>query len=207
MDQPTQSQPRQTAYIVKVVDILKGVFVKESGWNPSYIMIGDKQVARANIIGVIISIADAENTQTIVIDDGTGKITARSFEKKFTTVVGDAVMMVGRIRQYGSEIYIAPEIIKKIDPRWNAVWKKQALNNETAEPKTSVGQKTAEIKIDDHRKTRTESIIDKIKELDDGSGADYEAIMKFVSDEKILSNLILNGEIFEIKPGKLKVLD
>ena len=49
-----------------------------------------------------------------------------------------------------------------------------------------------------------------IKNIDDGEGADFQdvvAMAKSENAEDILKNLIKNGDIFELRPGKLKVLE
>jgi len=46
--------------------------------------------------------------------------------------------------------------------------------------------------------------------LDDGRGASFENIVeksKLDNAESLLKNLMINGEIFEITPGKYKVLE
>ncbi|MCK5854229.1 MAG: hypothetical protein KAG56_03340, partial [Sulfurovaceae bacterium] len=51
-----------------------------------------------------------------------------------------------------------------------------------------------------------EEVIKQIKILDKGDGADYEDVLNKVKDEKMIQMLLEDGEIFEIKPGKLKLL-
>ena len=52
-------------------------------------------------------------------------------------------------------------------------------------------------------------IINMIKEKDSGSGVDFEAVLSSANDkraEEIIQNLLKSGDIFELRPGKLKVL-
>jgi len=197
-------QPRQVAYIVGIKDVVDGMFVKEAGWNPNYVTIAGKHVSRVNIIGAIISIEDNDSMQNIVIDDGTGKISLKNFEDKISVNVGDVIHIVGRVRQYGNEIYLTPEIIKRsINTKWNSVWKKLALKQEpTQQPKVA---EESVVETQDS-KNRVEEILQKIRDMDGGSGADYEELIKSFSSS-VISELLTQGEIFEIKPGKLKVLD
>ena len=49
-----------------------------------------------------------------------------------------------------------------------------------------------------------------IRNLDNGSGVDYEEILKRLKEgegEKLIQNLMLQGDVFEVKPGKLKILE
>ena len=201
-----QIQARQVAYIINLKDLSNGTFVKEEGWSPNYVSISDKKVARVNFIAAIINVEQENNVQNILVDDGTGKISLRNFEAPFNVNVGDIVLIVGRVWQFGNELYIAPEIIKKnIDTKWSAVWKGLALKQDVQiVPK--IEEKVEEITITKEPKSNVNSILEKIKELDDGSGANYEEVLK-TTDEKTISSLLQQGEIFELKPGKLKVLD
>jgi len=201
-----QIQARQVAYIINLKDLSNGTFVKEEGWSPNYVSISDKKVSRVNFIAAIINVEQENNVQNMLVDDGTGKISLRNFEAPFNVTVGDIVLIIGRVRQFGNEIYITPEIIKKnIDTKWSAVWKELALKQDVqVVPK--IEEKVEEISITEEPKSNVNSILEKIKELDDGSGANYEEILK-TTDEKTISSLLQQGEIFELKPGKLKVLD
>ena len=123
-------QKRQVAHKVRVNDILKGEYVKEEGeWVPNYVRVGDKKVSRVNLVAVVVSKDDSEGSnQSLMIDDGSGRISIRSFEgNQFSgAVVGDVVVVVGRPREYGGEKYIVSEILKKVeDTGWVEVRKKE----------------------------------------------------------------------------------
>ena len=56
----------------------------------------------------------------------------------------------------------------------------------------------------------TSKILALVKEMDIGEGADIQDVISKSGNketESILKNLLQEGEIFEIKPGKLKVLE
>ena len=57
--------------------------------------------------------------------------------------------------------------------------------------------------------TLPEKVYALIKELDAGSGADFEGVVAKAGEnsEKIIKSLLMEGEIFEVSPGKLKVLE
>ena len=205
MDPPQQMQARQVAHIVNIKDILTGRFVKEDGWSPNYVIVGDTHVSRVNIIGIIISSAQEGSVQVLQIDDGTSKITLRNFEKKFEVDVGNIVLCVGRVRQYGSETYVAPEIINRsINRDWSKVWKRLSL-----QPSEEIAHvdNTREVIEAQEPSTQSDAVIARIRELDAGDGAQYENVIAAIKDEKIITRLLLQGEIFEIKPGRLKVLE
>ena len=214
-----KSQKRQVAYKVKINDILKGEYIKEEGeWSPNYITLGDKKISRANIMAVVVSKQNLENTnyQNIIIDDGSGRISIRSFDENnnFNNIeVGDIAHVIGRPRQYLNEKYIVSEILKKIENQlWVEIRKLELNGKKTTEE--NVDNNQSEVKKEEIKEEVEEDINTKIfnliKEADSGEGADTQDIIKRSNIEKaedIITKLLEQGEVFEIKPGKLKVLE
>ena len=214
-DLKKQSVKRQTAFKIRVKDILNSKYIKEDGWLPNYIEVNENKISRVNVIGTIVLKIDENN---IVLDDGSGKITMRVFENDgfFKKIdIGDVILLIGRPREFGSEKYIMPEILKKIEnPMWINVRKielrlnnKNLVTNFEGDRKEEVIQKgiIGEIKND-----TCEKIFNLIKELDKGEGIDTMEILNNINDkdaEKIINKLLENGEIFETKPGRLRVLE
>tara|TARA_Y100000310_G_scaffold337627_1_gene425201 strand:- start:288 stop:974 length:687 start_codon:yes stop_codon:yes gene_type:complete len=208
-----QQQKRQIAFKVSVNDILDGQYIKEEGWNPNHIKLkDDRDVSRINIMGVVIDKPFGENItqQNIMIDDGSANISLRLFEenKLFESVnIGDSVLVIGRPREFGTERYIVPEIIKKIeDANWIKLRKLELGSKEikVEEKKIEVYDTVEEVVEEDP------DIISLIKKLDKGDGADFNDIVEKCGKEdgeKIINNMIKMGELFEIKPGKIKVLE
>lgn len=204
---------RHIAYKVKIKDILEGDYIKDSPSEPSYILIGDKQVSRVNLLGVVVSeLINEQSYQSAMIDDGTGKILIRFFEPSPSPLkLGDTILLIGKPREYNNERYIVPEIIKKIDDhRWIEVRKLELeLQEIKRKEKETQEDKIQEEEIKEESNSTTK-IYNLIKEIDDGDGADAEEVIKrsnLEEAEKIIKNLLEEGEIFEIKPGKLKVLE
>ena len=204
-------QKRQVAHKVRIVSLLNGKFIKDE-LSAGYIRFNDLNISRVNIIAAVVYKSGPENNYTnAFVDDGTGKILLRSFENNdtFSKIdVGDVILVIGRIREFNNEKYIIPEIVKKID---NIDWvnvRKLEINNisiaETGEEKNIIPPSDAtDLGI-------YEKIYLLIKKLDNGEGAVIEEVIKnFGSDdvENKINKLLENGDIFEIKPGRLKVLE
>lgn len=203
-------QKRQVACKVWISDILNSSFMKDET-SAGYIKINDVVVSRVSLMATVVYKADQEqNLGGVMIDDGTGKILLKSFENfsPFSKVdVGDMVLAVGRIREFSSEKYIMPEILKKLnDANWMAVRKLELKDHILA------GQKEEKIdEIDESVSVNAgEQIYSLIKKFDTGDGADIDEIIKNSSlndAESIINHLLENGDIFEIKPGRVKVLE
>ncbi len=229
-----ESQKRQIAVKTRIIDLLKGKYIKEAGWMPNYILTekGEK-VSRINLIGVIVTdpIIDI-SYRSILMDDGSGRISIRAFQenKMFDNLnLGDPVFIIGRPREYNGQFYVFPEIIKKIhNKKWIEV-RKLELEQKThekvqikdAQPESINVPKEEKVeiveeKIEEGKKDTgneqdiSKKIYDIIKNLDKGDGVDYEEVITksgSVDAEKIISLLLKEGEVFEVSPGKLKILE
>ncbi len=244
---PEESQKRQVAVKLRIGDILGGQYVVEEGWNPNYVLTKDgRKASRVNLLGIVISNPTVEiNYRSVMLDDGSGNISVRSFDEAdlFQGIsLGDAVFVIGRLRQYSNEIYIMPEIVKKVENKiWIDVRKKEleklsksevgVMMDATNTPDTKTPaageaqpfQSAAEEEIvegniaeeqaeepQQKEQSPQQKIYSLIKELDKGEGALFEEILEksgLADAEKTISQLLMEGEIFELEKGKLKVLE
>ncbi len=216
-----EMQKRQVAHKIRLNDILEGRYVKEDGIKPNYVLLKNgNQVSRVNVIGTVINSQTdpATRAQTITIDDGSGKITVRSFDAAFSfqnAAPGSTVNLLGKVREFGNERYLMPEIIKPILRSWVAVRKMELELNDAKDMKRAGAKKQAEEQYADFEEeivmeNQYLQIIDLIKKSDSANGADTEEIIlkSNVEDaEKKIRTLLEEGEIYEIKPGRLKVLE
>src|SRR4030042_319255 len=171
---------RETAMICMIESILQGSFVRTEGWNPSYFLTDLGDISRVNIIGVVVS-----------------------------NEVGDLVLIIGRPRVYNEQKYLLPEIVKKINPRWGAY---RQLQLEILKKKTRAIKKESRVILNEKEKSVNyfQKIVEFVKDLDDGSGADVNEVIKRADapkGEELVQKLIEEGELFEIKPGRIKVLE
>jgi len=214
-NQPTTIQPRQIAIKTWIKPLIKGKYVIKEGWDPNYILINNQKVSRANIIGIVVQKSDSKllNYDYIVIDDGSERITIRSFEDKDLFIkynVGDIINVIGRPREFGKEIYMMPEIVKKIDNiKWLEVRKLELgeVPNIADEQKTH--QATEEIEVEEIE-TPQERLIKIIRKIDGGTGVDIQDIIQKTGKprtEEIIKDMLNQGDIFEIKPGRIKILE
>ena len=200
-------QKRQTAYKIRIKDILDSRYVKTEGFNPNYLELRSKEVSRINVIGVVVQKSGINNYKSLTIDDGTGKISSRVFEDNILLNkidIGNIVIIIGRPREFSSEKYILIEIIKKIDPSWAKVRKLELgkIGNDNNFSNNNSVEEEAIL-------SPTNEIVKLIKELDKGEGVSIEDVLSknIKGMDKIIDVLLKEGDIFEVKPGKLKVLE
>jgi hypothetical protein len=169
---------KPTAIPVWISELLSGRLTQQED-TPSTIILPDGRTAqRVRIYGVIVS------TNEIIIDDGTGSILVRSFETPINAEVGAPALVIGRPRMYEGQQYILGEIIKTIHPGWLQLRNKQ-------------------------KPAKTENPLDIVRTLDKGEGAEYDEVIKRIGakGEEIIVHLLSTGELFETKPGRLKLLE
>ena len=202
---------RETAKICSVNDLLTGEYIIQEGWLPNYMKVGDRKLSRVNIIGFVI---DKTTPFQFLLDDGTGSLTVTDFNNTPRTAklkVGDAVLVIGRPRKANEEVFLACEIANqdqlKEQPRWLKI-RKQELKNpkKVLETKEIIKEETSDIQV---TTLTSDDLLDFIKKKDDGNGCLIEDIVDYFGKEAddIIITLLSMGEIFEIKPGKLKILE
>ena len=204
-------QKRQVAYKIRISHILNGSFVKDN-ISAGYVRLNGLNVSRINLIAAVVYKPEQPSSYaSAIIDDGTGKILLRSFENinLFSKVdVGDIVLVIGKIREYNNEKYILPEILKKIG---NSKWmnlREMELKNAKNPEKEMI--KNESIAVEQAVQDNSDVVYSIIKKLDNGYGVSVDDVINNSScsnAEEIINKLLENGDIFEIKPGKLKVLE
>lgn len=204
-----EPQKRQIAFKVLIGDIIDSDFVKEEGWTPNYIKLPDgTKASRVNVIGAVIDKQDGE-FPTITIDDGSRNILVRSFDSTADLKpigIGETVLIIGRPREYNQQRYVLPEIIKPVNMKWLKV-RKTELGQQTGA--TSTVQVYDEETVEESRAEEPD-VFKVIRELDSGEGASVEEVISKIGKpeiEKAISNMIKVGEIFENKPGRVKILE
>lgn len=180
---------RFTARKVLIADLHSGTY-KQNESSVNFIELEDgSTVSRVNIVGIVVGVDDS-----LWVDDGSGSIAVRSFDNSNQDVeVGSCVLVIGRPREFEGQKYVIGEILRSVDSRWLDVRKKEISSVEKIVVREEV--------------TQSLNVVDVVRSLDEGDGADYEEVLSKVGDEDKIIHLLAVGELFETKPGRLKVLE
>ena len=219
---------RQIAYRVRIGDMLKGNMIM-NGDRFSALEVKDRKVSRVNLICAVVDRYSnpAKNYNSLTVDDGTGQIQIKGFVDTYSLLqgieIGDTIRIIGVLRFFNDEIYILPEVVKKIDPKWAHVRRLEMAKEfgEFEEKTDEFNPKTDEVdeeivdviekeKIEDIQEGAKSIILKKIKESADGMDVEKLIMEINLSVDEInssIASLIADGEIYEPRPGHLRSLD
>lgn len=224
-----ESIQRNTAYKVWIADLVSSKYFRgQEKFDSGYIDIKGNKISRVNIVGGIIDKFSGNNYVSVSLDDGSGVLRLKSWNEGtnlFLDVnIGDLVLIVGKIKEYNNNIYVAPEFLRKLDnPLWLKVRKLELVKiygeaqridfisdntQDEVEGKDEDEFHVLEEKVEGNTNSR-EFILSLIEKLDFGDGADLHEITKksgFEEAGKIVEELLRDGEIFELHKGKLRVI-
>ncbi len=221
------TQLRQTAYKVWISQINSSQFVVGNGeWEANYFVVNNHKISRVNIIGSVILKYqnDSGDYVTITIDDGSSNIRAKVWKEDTRILnkinVGDLILLVGRVRKFNEEMYISPEIAKKLDDLSFAKLRLLELKKIYGEIKTKEDNSLVineeksyqeELIEDSSSINKRQKILSIIEKLDSDNGVDIIEVInnsKFPLSEAqgILHELIRDGEIFEISSNRIKLV-
>jgi len=218
------SKKRQTASKVWITDLHNGKYSKGGGFNPNYIEVGGKQIARVQLMATIVGkfLSEDGNYGTITLDDGTETIRVKAFGPDVLKLkgagIGSVVRFIGKPKEYNSEVYLAPEIIREIDnPNWIIVNKLELGNPISGIPapeevKPVIDERSAEKEIVREGESIQKRVLELIRGMDNGEGAEMDKVIAASmldpeEGKQIIIGLLKAGELFEPRKGKLKVLD
>jgi len=211
---------RLTAYKVWIADLLTSPYVKTHGeFESNYVEIKGRQVSRINIIATIVNKIESQdkNYIALVLDDGGEQIRVKSWGEdarllnKFN--VGECILVIARLKFYNEELYLLPEIVKKVDLNWEIARKFELLKiygkpretrfipvkmHELQEEEKPVIE---EIKFSS-RDIRKE-LLNLIEKYEDKFGITVEEIRNMINQNEneinaLLEELIKDGEVYAV---------
>ncbi len=198
---------RNVAFKLRIGDILKGVPMMDEG-KFLFLELGDRRVVRVNILAncvdKFIQDGDDKKFATLTIDDASGQLKLKAFgddiEPLKNIVQGDTLQIIGNVREWNGELYVLPEVVKKVDSRWLLVRKLEVQNARKDLPDAEKGDSSLK-----------DGIMVKIKEAESDGGIDVDTLIMDVeaSPDAIngeIKKLLEEGLVYEPRPGRLRYL-
>ncbi len=196
---------RATAYKLGIGKLMRGE------WKEDRMFVNNAEILRVRIMGNVVQkyVSDDKNYGFLVIDDETGTIRVRVFREDLRLMnhvrLGDIVETIGKLKKYNDEVYISPEINRRIfDPNMYFL-RKIELFKEFKPQDVEVAE---EYTMDGKEK---EKMLKLIEEIDKGEGAFFDEIVEKIKMgkkdvETILYNLLKDGYVYEPRQRRYRVL-
>lgn len=209
----TNKITRMSAVPIQAKDFEQAEPVSKESWNFFSSPIGIVQ--RVSIMGLLVS----WDGSTGLIDDGTGKALVRSTlpGEMVKAPLGSIMLCIGKIRTVGSEKYVSIETSKILrEAYWLTYRKFEAALFRSNKQENEVWKEKAKKTMEETAKQETKlkeygenSLMDTIRLLDAGDGADTGLVMRHLGleDDSQIHKMIREGVVFEIRPGKIKILE
>ena len=215
---------RQLAHKVWIADLFAGVYVASTGeFEPNYLAIDDVKIARVNVIGTVVEkfVGELGSYVTVTLDDGTWSIQLRAFKDDVRLLesvsIGDVVLAIAKPRTYQEELYLLPEIVKKIaNPNWELLRKVELLNvrgrpkqAQRAAAEVVQGEQIQVVaeKRDQGLRNKALEIIAQHSEFGISMDVLAERLDKNLVDaEGIVDGLVREGLVYQDRPGWYKIV-
>ncbi len=242
---------RLTAIKTAIRELIEGKYVKGEGFESNYVLTPQGlKISRARVLGTVMTkfVNDDRTYGFVVIDDGTETIRLKIFKNvKLIENInqGDLVDTIGKVREYDGELYVMPEIIRKMgDPNFLILRRAELLEHgkymegvkekiqglkkrtsdleeikklaqaEGIEPEVaeSMAQsEEAEPKEEKDKSSVKSAVLAIIERLDEGTGAEYGAIiaeskLDEADVDDVVNELLEEGTCYEPRPGRIKML-
>ncbi|MFH1248656.1 MAG: hypothetical protein V1660_00705 [archaeon] len=116
-----QQKKRPTAFKFKVSDLNRAEAIANG--NNTIMEIDAKEIQKINLVANVIDkyVSEGEKKYAaLTLDDSSSQIRAKSFGEDISKMqiieIGDTVTIIGSLRFFNNEIYIIPDIIKRVEP-------------------------------------------------------------------------------------------
>ena len=160
---------------------------------------------RARKINFIAVVVGNRQHGTLIVDDGTGMIGIRGSTLNLDYLIGKTILVIGREGLSAQGKYVDIEITRKVDNCWLKV-----RHSELKAMRTEIKKERGSEKEKSESQPEWGQVVDMIRTNDKGEGTPRGYIEENFSGQKaqeIIETLLRNGEVFEMTPGMLKVLE
>ncbi|MDP2628674.1 MAG: OB-fold nucleic acid binding domain-containing protein [Nanoarchaeota archaeon] len=207
---PEENQfKRNVAYKLRIGDILAGK-PNMNGEKFLFLELSGKNIVRVNVIGNIVDKFEREGERkfsSFTLDDGSGQIKLRAFGDDveiFGEVnQGETLVVIGVLRYWNNEIYISPEIMKIVDPKYLLVRKLEIEKQKGQNSEVPAKEQMVAVK---------DKILGAIKSAEEDSGIEVDKLVMILRDispviiKQEIQKFLEEGIIFEPRPGMVKYL-
>ncbi len=201
--QTGNSFKRAVAVKVRIADLSKGA------WKEKFLELPNgENISRARVMATIVGkfISEDKAFGNLTLDDSTDTIRAKTWDNikiVADSEIGNIVDVIGKVRIYNGEVYLVPEIIRKIDDPNMEVLRQLELVKKYGVSVFKKSEDKSPVEAIDVKK----QILTMFSESSDGLS--YSEILEKIKApkteiEKIIDDLLLGGLCYESSPGIIK---
>lgn len=202
---------RNIAFKLRIGDLQTGKpIIEEEKF--IFLDLGGKKVIRVNLIGNVIDKYGADSEQgkkfsIVTLDDGSGQIKAKLFGddiKRLDAVSqGQTILIIGVLRHFNDEVYISPEIVREMNPKYLLVRKMEIEKQKSKNPELLPKEQMANVR---------DKILGAIKSAEEDGGIEMDKLIMTLSNiapviiNQEVEKFLEEGIVFEPRPGKVRYL-
>jgi len=218
---------RQVAYKMWISNLLNGKFFNSAAqYEPNILEVDDLKISRVNLLGTIVDKFSKKDNRyvSVTLDDSSAAIDLKCWGEDTQDLenieVGDFILVIGKVKRYNDLLYLAPEIVRRVDnPLWLKLRKLELLNLYGDPKKIEIKQfNDALTEVHEENLADAEDnlelrgkILTLVEKMDRGDGVDLANIEKELkvsleSIKEVLLELLMDGEVFEVQPRMYRVM-
>ncbi|MDD5253562.1 MAG: hypothetical protein PHG05_00455 [Candidatus Nanoarchaeia archaeon] len=209
-----------------ISNLLNGIYVKQTGeFEPNYVQVKNETIFKIGLIATVINKFQSgdNNYVSLTIDDNSGIIRIKGWNEDAKKIiefeVGDTLNIIAKPREYNQELYLIPAIVKKVDDPNLELMYKAEIFKKYGKPEITKTKEIPQIdEVKEEKITNTGSdfsrmeIINLIEKKSTEEGVRIDDIIISSSlpeqeTEKIIEELLKEGEIFQPKPTFIKLIE
>jgi len=203
----TTAFKRSPAVKLRVSDIGQGK------WSGKYLELKNSEiVTRVRLLGTVVNkfLAEDKTFSSMTLDDSSDTIRIKTWDSVKTMenlAVGDVVDLIGKVREYNGEIYVVPEIVRKIDDPNFELLRRLELMKKFGFSQKSEENKENKIETPAEKKDVRKDVMTLIESS--ANGISYSEIVQKIKVpqteiEFVINDFLSGGICYEPSPGVIK---
>jgi len=210
---------RLTAYKTWISDLLNSNYVETHGeFESNYVELYNTQISKVNIVATVVNKmeSDDKNYASITLDDGSEEIRLKTWREDTRLLrdinVGEIILVVGKVKKYNEEVYLIPNVVKKMNVDWETARKLELIEtygkpNETQNLNAyPISNKEEKIEVEEIKFTTSNlrnEILSLIEAYEEKEGISLEEVKEKLHADihginSVIEELIKEGQVYTI---------
>jgi uncharacterized protein len=194
---------RITAKKASIGEVTNGNFVKKSGFESSYVLTNlGRRLSRIRIFGLVVDkfTSPDDRYASVTLDDSTDTVRCKTFvnTKMFDGFGGgDIVDVFGKLREYNGEVYMVPEILKKVPPNFETL-RLLELEKLMRDQRDKI-KKIRELQKQTSDANELKAVVKQFMSIEDAEGIlEAQDVIEDTVEEKVISSAEMKSKILNL---------